>query len=101
MRILIASIALVASALAAECPPKPAPAPLGDAAPPPPQLDASTEALAACANLADAGCEDGIRANCGVTIDRARSTRIAPIDLVCLTTKHDKADLRGCGASCP
>lgn len=101
MRILIASFAVIAASFAAECPPRPSPAPMGDAAPPPPQADASAPALAACANLADAGCEDGVRANCGVKIDQVVAQRLFPIDVACLTTKHTKPELRRCGAGCP
>jgi hypothetical protein len=102
MKLIVASFAVVLAALAAECPPKPSPAPLGDAAPPPAPLgDASAESLAACANLADAGCEDGLRANCGVTIDHARATRVRPVDMACLTKSHDRAALKRCGAECP
>lgn len=101
MRLVIVSFAFVTTLIAAECPPRPAPQPLGDAAPPPAQFDASVESLAACANLADAGCEDGMRANCGVAIDHARLSRVTPIDLPCLTTQRTKAALRGCGAACP
>ena len=100
MRIIIASFAVIAASFAAECPPRPGPMPMGDAAPPP-QADASAESLAACANLLDAGCEDGIRPNCGVSIDKARTMRLAPIDVACLTTKRTKPELRRCGAGCP
>jgi len=74
---------------------------MGDAAPPPPQGDASASSLAACANLLDAGCEDGLRPNCGVSIDKVVVQRLFPIDVGCLTTKHTKLELRKCGAACP
>jgi hypothetical protein len=100
MKLIIASFAVIAASFAAECPPRPAPHPMGDAAPPLPQGGASAPALAACANLADAGCEDGLRPNCGVTIDKVVAQRLIPIDVACLTTEHTKAELRKCGARC-
>ena len=99
MKLVIVSLAVLAASLAAECPPSPPPHPVGDAAPQP-QQDASARALAACANLADAGCEDGLHTNCGVTIDKVVAMRLAPIDVACLTTKHTKPELRKCGAAC-
>ena len=95
MRIAIASIAVIASALATECPMQPAPAPIGDAAPP--HGDASPASLAACANLADAGCEDGVRPNCAATMDRVIAQRLTPVNVACLTNRHTKPELRACG----
>ena len=91
----IAAIALL-FLLAAECPAKPSPHPVGDAAP-----DGCSCALA-CSNLASLGCQEGVAANCTATCQHVESSRLTELHPTCLSAAKTKAEARACGSvACP
>lgn len=91
----IATIALL-SLLAAECPAKPSPAPVGDAAPD------NGSCAAACSNLRGLGCKEGLADNCVATCEHVEATRLTELHPTCLTRAATKAEARLCGSvSCP
>lgn len=95
IRFTIVAVALLALEA---CPPSPAPpSPDASDAAPSPQADASTPSVAACANMAAAGCPEGKVSNCAVTLDHVVAARLTRVDVACLTTKTTKAELRACG----
>lgn len=92
----LAAAALLAL-LAAECPAKPSPAPVGDAAP-----DAGSCAIA-CSNLASLGCQEGVADNCTSTCEHVETTRLTELHPSCLAAAKTKAEARACSKSvaCP
>ena len=86
------AIAVLVASLAAECPPRPAPHPVGDAAP-----DGGSCVLA-CATLRALGCREGLAANCVLVCDHAESSRLTELHTGCLARAATKAEARLCGS---
>lgn len=103
--IRFALLSTIAFALQA-CPPDPLPPDAGpdagptpvvvDASPPPPASDASAPSVALCAHLAALGCQEGIAANCAVTVDHVQAERITDLRVACLLAAQTKAAARAC-----
>ena len=90
-------VAVLVSALAAECPAKPAPAPLGDAAAPP----AGGSCASACARLYDLACPEGRALNCVQTCEHAPALK-TDMHVACLASARTKAEARACrSVACP
>lgn len=82
---------VLVSALAAECPAKLSPRPVGDAAP-----DGGSCA-AACETLRGLGCPEGRAPNCVEVCNHAEATRLTELHPGCLTAATSKAAVRACG----
>jgi len=96
----------VASLLAIQCPPNPAPVPpdvvdaaptpIPDAAPSPPAVDAGTTACdRGCSNLARLGCAEG-NAQCPATCTHVVAAKLTPIDPACWASAASKTAARSC-----
>ena len=89
-------VMIVASLAAAECPPRPAPHPVGDAAP------AGGSCVLACASLRSLGCREGVAVNCVATCEHVESSRLTELHVGCLSVASSKEAARACGSvACP
>lgn len=92
------------AAACAGCPTPPAPTPgvpdaaitTTDAAPSLP--DASSDLVAACANMKTLGCAEGNDPLCPAVLGHGVDAHITRLDVPCLAGAKSKAEARGCGS---
>jgi hypothetical protein len=84
------------------CPPSPAPPDSGGDAAPPPAPDAGATACnIACAQMALAGCPEGLDPSCAKTCQHVVDTTLTTLPLDCLARARTKDDVHACGVKCP
>lgn len=57
----------------------------------------SSPAVNTCAHLAELGCSEGLHPSCAKVLERAASSRVAPVPLACLQSASSPTEARACG----